>query len=80
MPKNVVDLGKLIGAKGVKSNPKCKKLPNLVTLTLCLAYEMSKLLQRHCMKDNNQIYSPVTFAASMRPMANITNLLNNLNL
>ena len=32
LPKNVRDLGKLIVAKGLKSCPKCKKSPNLVTL------------------------------------------------
>ena len=32
MPKNVVDLGKLIVAKGFKSCPKLNKSPNLVTL------------------------------------------------
>ena len=32
LPKNVVDLGKLIVAKGFKSFPKSNKLPNLVTL------------------------------------------------
>ena len=32
LPKNVVDLGKIIGAKGFKSCPKSNKLPYLVTL------------------------------------------------
>ena len=32
LPKHVGDLGKLIGAKGFKKMPKCKKSPNLVTL------------------------------------------------
>ena len=32
MPKNVVDLGKLIVAKGFKKLPKSNKSPNLVTL------------------------------------------------
>ena len=32
LPKNVEDLGKLIGAKGHKKLPKVKKSPNLVTL------------------------------------------------
>ena len=32
MPKTVGDLGKFIVAKGLKSYPKCKKFPNLVTL------------------------------------------------
>ena len=32
LPKTVEDLGKLIVAKGLKSCPKCKKSPNLVTL------------------------------------------------
>ena len=31
LPKNVGDLGKLIIVKGLKSCPKCNKLPNLVT-------------------------------------------------
>ena len=31
LPKNVGDLGKLIVAKALKSCPKSKKLPNLVT-------------------------------------------------
>ena len=32
LPKNVGDLGKFVVAKGLKSCPKCKKLPTLVTL------------------------------------------------
>ena len=32
LPKNVEDLGKLIGAKDLKSYPKSNKSPNLVTL------------------------------------------------
>ena len=32
MPKNVIDLGKLIVAKGFKKLPKVQKSPNLVTL------------------------------------------------
>ena len=32
LPKNVKDLDKLIVAKALKSCPKCKKSPNLVTL------------------------------------------------
>ena len=56
LPKNVGDLGTLIVAKALKSRPKCKKSPNLVTLITMdseLRYALPLAVSLHLGEDKN---------------------------